>query len=278
MAMNKSHTRSISLPSRSHPITLQIEEQLNKIGTFEASSTSEAVSNGLCALVELYKSMDDLLNLPQTLQTLIKNQNAKCVDEILECPVTLLDVCGITIDVMSQLKENIRDLQSSMRRRKGDLSVETCINKYRSFNKKMKKDAKKCIATLKKMDQAMEVSILDVDQEVSSVIRLIKKVNACSISALQHVLGFLSTSSKSKLNKWLFSRLIVNKQRVACESQQISLNELEVVENSLSTKSATIQEDLEKLEASIEGIERGLECMTRSLIKSRTILLNVVSC
>ncbi|GAA0143706.1 hypothetical protein LIER_42777 [Lithospermum erythrorhizon] len=125
MAINKSHIRSISLPSRSHPTIFQIEEELNKLKTWESSTSTP--SNGLCLLVELYKSMDDLLNLPQTIQVFSKYQNTKFLDELLECPVKFLDICGITRDVLTQFKKNVIDLQSSLRRRKGDLSFEACI-------------------------------------------------------------------------------------------------------------------------------------------------------
>ncbi|GAA0159583.1 hypothetical protein LIER_38895 [Lithospermum erythrorhizon] len=279
MAINKNHIRSISLPSRSHPTTLQIEEQLNKIRTWEASAapTAETISNGLCGLVELYKSMDDLLNLPQTLQTFSKYQNAKWVDEILECPVKLLDVCGILRDLVSQFKENVRDLQSSLRRKKGDLSIESCITKYTTFRKKMKKDAKKCISTLKKMDQAIEASILDVDQHISSLIKVVKEVNALSVSIFQYVWVFFS-SSNSNSSKWSISRLLVNKGRVACEVQQVIKNELEVIDDALCNDCSKVQQKLEKLEASIEGIENGLEGMSRCLIRSRASFLNVISC
>ncbi|KAG9145247.1 hypothetical protein Leryth_008184 [Lithospermum erythrorhizon] len=111
-------------------------------------------------------------------------------------PVTFLDVCSITKDVTSQLlKENVRELQSSLRRKKGDLSVGASITKYTSFRNKMKKDAKRCVSTLKKMDQVMEASILDVDQEVSSIMRMVREVNALTISIFQSVLVLSKTKS-----------------------------------------------------------------------------------
>ncbi|KAG9160653.1 hypothetical protein Leryth_023993 [Lithospermum erythrorhizon] len=126
------------------------------------------------------------------------------------------------------------------------------------------------------MDQAIEASTtLDVDQETSSMIRVFRRVNSLTISVFQSVLTYLSNTKSSK---WSFSRLIVNKSKVACEGQQVNLNELEV-DNALSKNFSIItQQDLGTLEASIEGIEKGLESMYRCLIRSRTLLLNVVSC
>ncbi|KAG9131050.1 hypothetical protein Leryth_006788 [Lithospermum erythrorhizon] len=277
---SSSHIRSNSLPSGCHPTISSIEQQLNKLKSLESSSTPNAltISNGLCGLVELYKSMDGLLNLPQTLQILSKYQNAKWVDQLLECPVKFLDICGTTREFVSQLKQNVRDLQSSLRRRKGDLSIESSITKYTSsLRKKMKKDAKKQISTLKKMDQAIKSFILEVDQDVAYVIRVLREINAMSISTFQLVLIFL-TASKSKEGKWSISRITLNKGRVACEGQQANLNELEVLDGALCKNISSLQQDLEKLEVSIEEIEKGLEGISRCLIRSRTSLLNIVSC
>ncbi|CBI14780.3 unnamed protein product, partial [Vitis vinifera] len=120
---NRCHVRSISLPSRSHPTTLKIQEELNKLRTLEASSTStlETICNGLSGLQELYKCLDELLGLPSTQQALSHHQHEKWVNDLLDGPVRILDVCGSVRDVIAQFKEKIRDLQSALRRRKGDL-------------------------------------------------------------------------------------------------------------------------------------------------------------
>ncbi|XP_027078762.1 uncharacterized protein LOC113777991 [Coffea eugenioides] len=137
------HIRSISLPCRSHPTTLRIEEELNKIKRWETSSTSEAICTGLCRLAELYKRMDDLLNLPLTIQAFSQHQNQKWGEEFLDGSSRLVDICGISREIIFQLKENVRDFQSSLRRRKGDSSTETSIANYTSLRRKTKKDAQR---------------------------------------------------------------------------------------------------------------------------------------
>ncbi|KAK7815362.1 hypothetical protein CFP56_001712, partial [Quercus suber] len=42
---SKASIRSISLPARSHPTTLRVEEELNKIKSWEASSSSKPLGN-----------------------------------------------------------------------------------------------------------------------------------------------------------------------------------------------------------------------------------------
>nr|GMC59826.1 uncharacterized protein LOC109167536 [Ipomoea batatas] len=254
------HIRSISFPSRSHPSIHKVEEELTKLKTLQVSAAPEAATmcSGLLGLEQLYKCMDDLLNLPQTLQALSQNQNKKWVDGLLEKSVRLLDICGLARDCISQLKEHLRDLQSSQRRRKGDSSSEASITKYSSFVKKMNKDAKKAIAAMKKMDDEIDGSTpLDVHHDISAVIRALREASAVSTSIFQSVLLFLSVPVlKPKPSRWsLVSKLTREKYiewqnhiqstsfpRRSHPSQKLEeeLNELKILQVSTSPKEATI--------------------------------------
>lgn len=88
-----SHLRSISLPSRSHPTTLRIEEQLSKLKALENSSpsTSKSICHGLQGLDDLYACMDELLHMASTKQVLSSHQNREWVDELVEGFIKLLD-------------------------------------------------------------------------------------------------------------------------------------------------------------------------------------------
>ncbi|KAK9265521.1 hypothetical protein L1049_001766 [Liquidambar formosana] len=234
----RSHVRSISLPSRSHPSTLRIQEELNKLRTWEASSTStaEAICIGLSGLEELYKCMDDLLNLPSTQQALTHHQHEDWVDELLDGSVRLLDICNITRDNMLQIKEHVLNLQSALRRRKGDMSTEGNIANYVCFRKKIKKDARKLIAALKQMDQKFGASpLLDTDYHLSSLIRVLREVSVINISIFQSLLLFLCVPVlKPKPTRWCLVSKLINKGVVACENKQENVNELESVDFALS--------------------------------------------
>nr|GME12772.1 uncharacterized protein LOC109167637 isoform X1 [Ipomoea batatas] len=258
------HIRSISFPSRSHPSIHKVEEELTKLKTLQVSAAPEAATmcSGLLGLEQLYKCMDDLLNLPQTLQALSQNQNKKWVDGLLEKSVRLLDICGLARDCISQLKEHLRDLQSSQRRRKGDSSSEASITKYSSFVKKMNKDAKKAIAAMKKMDDEIDGSTpLDVHHDISAVIRALREASAVSTSIFQSVLLFLSVPVlKPKPSRWSLVSKLVQNGKVVCEYQHNNTCNLEI------------------LEAQLEDIENKMESIFRCLIKSRSYLLNIISC
>ncbi|XP_031108081.1 uncharacterized protein LOC116012625 isoform X2 [Ipomoea triloba] len=258
------HVRSISFPSRSHPSIQKVEKELTMLKALQVSATPEAatISSGLLGLEQLYKCMDDLLNLPQTLHTLSQHQNKKLVDGLLERSVKLLDICGLARDSASQLKENLRDIQSSQRRKKEDSSVESNITQYTSFVKKMSKDVKKSIAAIKKIDDKIDGSTpLDVHHDISSVIRALREASAVSLSIFQLVLLFLSMPVlKPKPSKWSVVSKLVQNGRVACEYQHNSTC------------------NLETLEAQLEDIENKMEIIFRSLIKLRSSLLNIISC
>ncbi|KAL1814965.1 hypothetical protein ACET3Z_017539 [Daucus carota] len=57
------HSRSISLPSRSHPLTATVEEHLCRLRTPEGTSSSTVSKcNKLSALQDLYECVEDLTN------------------------------------------------------------------------------------------------------------------------------------------------------------------------------------------------------------------------
>ncbi|XP_034684155.1 uncharacterized protein LOC117913323 [Vitis riparia] len=286
---NRCHVRSISLPSRSHPATLKIQEELNKLRTLEASSTSALVkiSNGLSGLEELYNCMDELLSLPSTQQALSLHQHEKWVNELLDGSVSLLDICGATRDVISQFKENVGDLQSALRRRKGGLCIESSINNYICSRKKMNKDAKKLLAAIKKMVNKGGASpLLDKDHQLSSMISVLREVNIMSISIFQSLLLLLSTPVlKSRPSRWSLVSKFMHKGVVACQEkhQNMELENVDITISAISSEEADLEkmqiahQVLKALEISIEDLDNGLESMFRRLIKTRASLLNTIS-
>ncbi|KAI3747682.1 hypothetical protein L6452_10262 [Arctium lappa] len=291
-------TKSISLPCRSHPTTLRIEELLNKIKTTTAAAASkpsaETICSGLSQLTELYKCMDDLLNSSTIHVLMARQQNKKWVDELIDESVKFLDVCGSIWDMLSQIKEQIRDLHCALRRRNGELSSENGIAKYICFRKKMKKDVKGLVASLKQVDNMTGGGSVVVDSDsyqLAAVMKAVLGVSEMTISVFESLLMFFCMPAASKPNRWSFvvSKLI-HKGIVACEAQQKqeTVNELESIDAALqslckygsSSEGRNVQIAqcrLERLGAQIESMENGLECMFRCLVRTRVSLLNITS-
>ncbi|WOH12371.1 hypothetical protein DCAR_0831874 [Daucus carota subsp. sativus] len=280
MASTSYHVRSISLPCRSHPAIIRVKEELSKLKTLETPccQTSEAICNSLSGLAELYDCTNDLLGLKLTKQSAL-------MDCLLDGSVRLLDICGGTRDIVSQIKEHTRDLESSIRRRKGDISIESSVVKFNSFRRRMKKEAKRLIASLKQIKKQYEaLAMLDSDQKHSSVIGLLTEVTLSSISVYQSLLMFVTVPvSKTKGRRWSAITKLIHTERVSCEEE--NMNELERIDAALISlcrsrkgeKIESAQRGLVALETHFEGIESNLECLFRRLIKTRTLFLNMAS-
>ncbi|RVW22451.1 hypothetical protein CK203_099254 [Vitis vinifera] len=229
---------------------LKIQQELNNLRALEPSSTLALgkISTGLSGLQELHQCLEELLNLYSTQQALSHHQDKKWVDELLDGSVKLLDICGATRDVISQFKENVGDLQSALRRRKGDVCIESSINNYIYWRKKMNKDAKRLLAAMKKMYNKGGASpLLDQDHHLSTMMRELREVNIMSISIFQSLVLLLSTPVlKPKLS--------------AISSEEAKLETMEIA-----------RKRLEGLEVSIEGLDKGLECMYRRLVKQEPL-------
>nr|KYP66556.1 hypothetical protein KK1_012852 [Cajanus cajan] len=130
------------------------------------------------------------------------HQGEKCMEELLDGSVRILDVCGITRDTMLQIKENVQSLHSALRRRKGDSSIERIVAEYNFFSKKMKKNAKKLITSLKQMETKFGVSpLLNQDQQLASLVIVLREVIAMNMSIFQSLLSVekLRETSNTKI-------------------------------------------------------------------------------
>ncbi|KAL1315977.1 uncharacterized protein LOC107487424 [Arachis duranensis] len=277
---SKLHVRSNSLPNGSHPCSSRVRDQLNNLKAFEATSTSESVVTSLSFLEDLHSSLDDLLNVASTQKVIFQQEGDKCIEEILDGSMKVLDTCGITRDTVMQIKENVQFLHSALRRRKGDSTIETSIAEYNSFSKKMKKNVNKVITSLKQLQSKFGASQL-LNEEVMSVLR---EVIAMNVSIFQSLLTFFARpASKSKAAKWM--NKLMHKGVVASENSE-NCNELQLVDATLNillkegangSNMKVAHEQLEALEIAIESIEIRLESLFRSMIKTKTSLLNILS-
>ncbi|KAL8200362.1 hypothetical protein R6Q57_011701 [Mikania cordata] len=234
---NRHTIRSISLPTRSHPSTLQVEEEIADFKTWETSIScipnETTICCGLTSLDRLYTSVDDVLSLSLTQQALSHPRHQKLVDELSDRSMMLLDICGSVRDIVSHVKEHVRDVQSALRRRKEDFIMETL------FLKKLMKDVKRGAADLKHIDNHTYGSKpLNLDPHLSSVYSM-------------------STSKSKSASKWTIILKFIQKGTTGSKEQPRIC--------------------VEALDCSIEGIENGLECLFRKLIKTRASILNILS-
>ncbi|KAK3029160.1 hypothetical protein RJ639_039715 [Escallonia herrerae] len=290
------HGRSISLPSRLQPNCSKIETELNRLKTWEVSSVSataplnmESIQNGLVGLAELYNSLEELVHSPATQQALLHYHHDIPVEDALEVSITLLDSCGAIRDFISMMKEQVHDLQSALRRKGGDSSIDNNISAYFSFRKKVKKEICKNIRSLKQMENNVGASLLsDANHHLALVTRLQREVTSITISVFRSLLLFVSVpSSITNPNGWsLISKLMLTRS-VASGKDHGIVNEVGSVDLALKSLHDHIKHNdarvgvemasqrLKALDSSIERLEARLDGLFRQLIKSRVSLLNI---
>ncbi|PIA56796.1 hypothetical protein AQUCO_00700860v1 [Aquilegia coerulea] len=272
------HSRSISLPSRSHPLTLRVEEQLCHLRSSElATSSSSSVCHNLAGLKDLYDCVDDLLQ-SSLAQNSISSGHGKHVDRILDGSLKVLDVCGNTRDILSQMKQSLQDLQSCVRRRGAESSVANEASTYTISRKKGNKMIHKCLADIKKMEQNVSI-------DENKIVTILSEVEEITLAMFESILSFISgiKATRSKRNSWsLVSKLMHIKPQEEKDTTEVvkadvALNILMSRKPCKAVDVKNIQEPLEALEMSIQAVEFGLNCLFRSLIKTRVSLLNTLN-
>ncbi|PIA46808.1 hypothetical protein AQUCO_01500389v1 [Aquilegia coerulea] len=256
------HVRSISLPSRSHPLTLTVEEQLNRIRSSEATS-SASTCNNFSDLNNLYESVHDLLQLSMTQNSLSNKRSNKRVNEVLDGSLGLLDICSSTRDVFMQIEECVQDLQSTLRRKK-EHGVANEVNLYMIARKKLNRLIQKCLSEVKRAENKnTNSSIIEKDQGLVANISVLREVESTTLSMLKSLLTSVSSSKlQTKITGWSFVSKFIGKK----SSQGIQVMNIE-----------DVQKSLDLIQSSLHGLDGELECIYKSLIKTRVSLLNILS-
>ncbi|CAH2051500.1 unnamed protein product [Thlaspi arvense] len=92
-------------------------EQLISLRTSEEASTSSSICKRLDNIQALHESLDKLICLPVTQKALAQEQNKKSVEQLLDGSLRILDLCNISKDALSQMKEGLLEIQSILRRK-----------------------------------------------------------------------------------------------------------------------------------------------------------------
>ncbi|XP_073120973.1 uncharacterized protein [Henckelia pumila] len=280
------HARSNSFPSNSHPVMVEIQDHLNRLKGSEATSTSDksAFSN-LARLVNLQDGLKNLIQIPTIQQALSYNQLGTRINEILEGSLRLVDLCGFSREVVCLTKESVHDLESSIRRNRGETATANDIKSYLASRKRINKAVDKYIKNLKSFNQN-STALLEEDNALKTIVIVLKEMEAISFSVLKSVLLLLSgANERSNQRSWPFLSKFTQKKNQAysetneeCGSED--LFNLHVRSSMKLTDNSAVQNILKKLKESemiIHQLEEGLEALFRSLLKTRVSLLNILS-
>ncbi|KAF2295284.1 hypothetical protein GH714_032458 [Hevea brasiliensis] len=246
------HFRSISLPARSHPLTVTTEEELYKLKASESSS----IGHKLSGLKNLFESVNDLLQLRLAHQTLSHDRQSQCAENALNGSLELLDLCESTRDFFSRMKECVQELELSLRRAKGrDCHLTVEVDAYMVSRKKLNKAICKCLRNLKKRERNYTTAVLDAKGKINAlwVVRHLKII--ANQARLMRSRNGVNEAEK------IDAELITLKS-----SKDICLSQLQ-----------NLLKGLEAFESSIQEAEEELECIYRQLVKTRVSLLNILN-
>ncbi|CAN8257767.1 unnamed protein product [Cochlearia groenlandica] len=280
----KNHIRSISLPSRSHPTTLAIEESLDKLHITMNTTTmtsSDPVYSGLVGLEELYERTEDFLKMGSTQSVLSfhnekKNIKREFMEDMLDGSLKLMDTCNVTRDLMVETQEQVLGLRSCVRRRKNKKGID--FSSYVEFRKNMKKQVKKLLGFLKNISIGLVIKDHDCcDVHFLAVVYTMTRVVSMTVCVLKSFLEFLSGRQQGKDIKSKLALVLMNKKF----HNDVIENMFESVDTAISRDSCSNYEDLnkklEELEVWIRMFEKSLEGLFRGLIRTRASLLNIIS-
>ena len=289
----KSHhqSRSKSLPCRPHPLILQCNQHL---GSLEASASDNSTSSSsslfrhkLTGLQTLHDCIEKLVLLTLTQEVLVQERQEKWVDELLDGSLRLLDVCTVAKDALLHTKECARELQSSMRRKRGgEMEVTAEVRKFLASRKVVKKAILKALENLQATVKKAKFSPSNKDHPTATLASLFKDVLVITLSILESLLNFISGPAQSKPSKWsLVSKLMHNKK--VTTTQESDPNEFSNVDAALlsfvfhmtrkSDSVSHLQNQLEDLESVIQDFVEGLETLFKRFIKIRVSLLNILN-
>ncbi|KAM7257849.1 hypothetical protein ACFE04_013590 [Oxalis oulophora] len=206
------HVRSISLPSGSHPLVTSIQEQLRRLTTSqETTSSSSTLCHKLDGLKNLYECVDDLLQLNEG-----QHLSDESLDEALNGSIRLLDMCDISRDVLSRMKECVRIVPSH----------------------KIRKNNAKVVCKSLKTFKRSETKRVNCDQD--SAIKMLSEAEAISIKVFQSLMSLMSEPKNN--DGWFSVSILFKPKRVSCES--------------LLRRSGDLNSSIEELEQNLECLYR----------------------
>nr|XP_009777649.1 PREDICTED: uncharacterized protein LOC104227172 [Nicotiana sylvestris] len=278
--------RSTSLPTITHPLIASAEEQLQRLKSSEGTSSSShsTICQKLDGLRKLYECVDDVLHLPLSQQVLSYEKHVKLMEQVSNSSLKVLDTCSITKDAFSQMKERVRLLESSLRRRRGgEFSLSNEVGVYIASNKKLNKVICKGFRNLHKKEN--DQTIVVENSELTSLVSLIKGVEDVTLMVLESTSSFIShTKMISKQNSWSLVSKLLKPKRVSCEGidieiEKINMELLLLLRNEKIDHSQILNaaKKLQVFESSIQELEDGLGAIFRLLLKNRVSLLNILS-
>lgn len=303
------HVRSTSLPCRSShdPLISHLKNSINRLNIWSTTSSSKPspddhtpasssssssawLCSGLAQLKSVHDSLDDLLLLPQTKETLHSGgESEQLIEKFLEDFLHFVDIYGMFQSLVLSLKEEHLAAQVAVRKRD-----DSKIQIYLYTLKKMSKEITKLISSLQRRHQQHSNVPKISSDAITEVTGIIREVIEVTVSVSVALFSGLSVSLASTfLSHRKSSRITLmggggkqKKNVVVSTTDCQGLEEFAQIWLFRSLWNLRKKDDEElklttkrmyEIEDCIRGIEIGSEKAFRSLINTRVSLLNVLT-
>ncbi|XP_073120975.1 uncharacterized protein [Henckelia pumila] len=263
-----------------------IQEHLCRLrGSEGMPGTAKSICSNLASLVNRHEEIKNLIQMSSIQQAISHERRGTWIDEILEGSLRLVDLCEFSRDVVCLTKESVQDIESSIRRNRGETSTAKDINSYLASRKKINQMINKNIKNMKSFNQNL-TPLLEKAEDLKAIAAMLKEMEAISSSVLKSILILVSGEKRrSKQRSWLLLSKFTQTSRVHDEMEQemdggdmlyaLAINMLQKGMDKV-TKPNVLRE-LKSSEMTIHDLEEGLESFFRSLVKTRVSLLNALS-
>ncbi|KAJ0231621.1 hypothetical protein HA466_0297460 [Hirschfeldia incana] len=279
------HTRSISLPCRSHPLISHINHEISQIKSWSSFAgvetnrrTTAWITDGLSLLKDVQETLADILHLPQSQESLLNRP--VFFENLLEDLLRFVDAYGIFRTTMISLREHHSAAQVALRR-KDDAKILNYVKSRRSLARDIAK-LTSSIRERKTKNKHCHVDTLNGtygEAELASVIGDVMEATvAVSVALFNGVylslrsskttpfIGFLNRSEKKEIM-----------DEGILELKQVEEESLVGLSKKKHEEVKILMKKMMELEDSIVEIECGGEKVFRGLISTRVSLLNALT-
>ncbi|MBA0845042.1 hypothetical protein Goarm_022228, partial [Gossypium armourianum] len=175
-----------------------------------------------------YELVDNLLQPPLRQKSLAQQYNEKQINKLLNGSPKLLGVCGAANDALLQAKEDTQQLQSILRRRRGDEAGFTYEAKeYFASSKKAKKLRNKSL-------KACKCGFALLENDVETAFSMLREVQGVAFTVFES-LFINGTEMESKSTNWSLLSKLMSSKRITHEGEATETNEFEKVDAVLCT-------------------------------------------
>ncbi|XP_038898709.1 uncharacterized protein LOC120086235 [Benincasa hispida] len=272
------HVRSISLPCRSHPLIFQLKDEIANLNSWSLNSdprTAAWICDGLSRLKTVHNHLDDILNLPQTQESLRRHHH--WIDKLLEHFLRFVDVYGIFQTLILTLKEEHSAAQVAMRRRDQEK-----IALYVKSRKRLARQMAKLVSTVQKKPKITVQGQGGVTPDLAAVIEEVIRVTMTVSLAVFN--GIAESFGTRKVWTWTGLDRVSKKMKKSAEEEkgikefrEIGSENLRELKKKGKEETRIEMKKMRDLEDWITDIESESQRVFRSLISARVSLLNALS-